>query len=366
MAKSHATPPLLKDLNERTVLDAIRSAPPISRAEISRRVGISKPTVSLALQSLVQAGLVRETAHDGAGPSYGATFFEAVPEAAFVLGLDLGARFVRGAVCDLGGEVRARQDLELAEADAAAALETIEQLARSLLDAGGIDARIVDNVVLGVPGAVQGSSIKLAMNVAGLEDSDFGGLLSDRLGLPVSLENDINLAALGERWRGVARGVADFVFISIGTGLGAGLVLRGELHRGHTGAAGELDYLRVGMTDDIDPCAGALASYAQGIGMTPPYDPRSVFAAARAGGPGRTAGRGGGGAPDRAASRTDRRGHRRRPRRAGRRDRGECRPGGDPCAARRLAALAAARRGVEPRRRRRADRRARGRAVRRP
>ena len=285
MAKSHATPPLLKDLNERTVLDAIRSAPPVSRAEISRRVGISKPTVSLALQSLVQAGLVRETAHDGAGPSYGATFFEAVPEAAFVLGLDLGARFVRGAVCDLGGEVRARQDLELAEADAAAALETIERLVRSLLDAGGIDARIVDNVVLGVPGAVQGSSIKLAMNVAGLEDSDFGGLLSDRLGLPVSLENDINLAALGERWRGVARGVADFVFISIGTGLGAGLVLRGELHRGHTGAAGELDYLRVGMTEDIDPCAGALASYAQQIGMTPPYDPRSVFAAARAGSP---------------------------------------------------------------------------------
>ena len=62
----------------------------------------------------------------------------------------------------------------------------------------------------------------------------------------MTIENDINLAALGERWRGVARGVDDFVFISIGTGLGAGLVLRGELHRGHHGAAGELDYARVG------------------------------------------------------------------------------------------------------------------------
>jgi predicted NBD/HSP70 family sugar kinase len=134
-----------------------------------------------------------------------------------------------------------------------------------------------------VPGAVQGSSIRLAMNVAGLEDGDFGGDLSARLGLPVSLENDINLAALGERWRGVARGVDDFVFISIGTGLGAGLVLRGELHRGHTGAAGELDYLRVGMTEDIDPCAGALIAYAQEIGVPPPHDPRSVFAAAQAG-----------------------------------------------------------------------------------
>jgi predicted NBD/HSP70 family sugar kinase len=285
MVTGRATPPLLKDLNERTVLEAIRASAPISRAEISRRVGISKPTVSLALQSLLQAGLVRETAHDGAGPSYGATFFEPEPEAAFVVGLDLGARFVRGAVCDVRGELRARQDVELAEPTRAASAAAIEGLLASLLDASGVAAERVDGVVLGVPGAVQGSAIHLALNVAGLEDGDFGGELSQRLGLPVSIENDINLAALGERWRGVARGVDDFVFISIGTGLGAGLVLRGELHRGHTGAAGELDYLRVGMTEDIDPCAGALTSYARELGAPAPHDPRSVFAAARAGDP---------------------------------------------------------------------------------
>ena len=112
MAAPRATPPLLKDLNERTVLEAIRAAAPISRAEISRRVGISKPTVSQALQSLLGAGLVRETERDGDGPSYGATFFEPVPEAAFVLGLDLGVHFVRGAVCDVRGEIRARQDID--------------------------------------------------------------------------------------------------------------------------------------------------------------------------------------------------------------------------------------------------------------
>ncbi|HEX4931365.1 MAG TPA: helix-turn-helix domain-containing protein, partial [Gaiellaceae bacterium] len=74
MARSAAIPPLLKDLNERTVLDAIRSGAPISRAEISRRAGISKPTVSLALQSLLEAGLVRETEPDPGRPTYGATF----------------------------------------------------------------------------------------------------------------------------------------------------------------------------------------------------------------------------------------------------------------------------------------------------
>ena len=131
---SSALPPLLKAMNERTVLEAIRSGAPISRAEISRRAGISKPTVSLALRALVDAGLVREAEHDPDGPSYGAVFFEPVPDAALVLGLDLGARFVRGAVCDLGGATRVRQDVELASSDADAALEAIVALGAGLVD----------------------------------------------------------------------------------------------------------------------------------------------------------------------------------------------------------------------------------------
>jgi predicted NBD/HSP70 family sugar kinase len=288
MATGRATPPLLKDLNERTVLEAIRTSAPISRAQISRRVGISKPTVSQALQSLLATGLVREAAQRrGDGPSYGATFFEPVPEAAFVLGLDLGARFVRGAVCDVRGEIRARQDVELSERTAAASLDAIESLTRSLLAAAEATPALVDSVVLGVPGAVEAASgrISLAENVAGLEGEGFRDELARRIGVPVTIENDINLAALGERWRGIARGVDDFVFLSIGTGLGAGLVLRGELHRGHHGAAGELDYARVGLTENIDPCADAVSALAQSLGATPPHDPRSLFASARAGDP---------------------------------------------------------------------------------
>src|SRR3954453_18765645 len=121
-----ARPALLKDLNERAVLEAIRAGAPISRAEISRRARISKPTVSIALQSLLHAGLVREATAGPEGRSYGAVFFEPAPEqargsrllffgpgpeAALVLGVDIGARFLRGELCDLRGEVRARQDV---------------------------------------------------------------------------------------------------------------------------------------------------------------------------------------------------------------------------------------------------------------
>src|SRR5690242_7280617 len=129
-----ATAPLLRALNERTMLEAIRSGSPISRAEISRRSGISKPTVSLALRSLLDAGLVREAARGPDGPGYDAVYFEPVADAAVVLGLDLGARFVRGAVCDLGGAIRARQDVELAVADAEDAIDAIGRLRDSLLE----------------------------------------------------------------------------------------------------------------------------------------------------------------------------------------------------------------------------------------
>src|SRR5262245_66230715 len=146
--RRRATPPLLRALNERTVLDAIREAAPISRAEISRRSGISKPTVSLALRSLLEAGLVREAERGPDGPGYGAVYFEPVSEAALVLGLDLGARFVRGAVCDLDGTVRARHDIELTVADAAGAVEAIARLEATLLEASGLDSSLVECVDL--------------------------------------------------------------------------------------------------------------------------------------------------------------------------------------------------------------------------
>jgi predicted NBD/HSP70 family sugar kinase len=288
-----ATPPLLKDLNQRTVLETIRASAPVSRAEISRLVGISKPTVSLAIVSLLEAGLVREAATGPDGPTYGAVFFEPVPEAALVLGFDLGARFLRGAVCDLRGEIRARLDVDVAGNDAHSVLGEFASLRTRLVDAADLTDAVIDGVVVGVPGVVDARSgrIDLATSVAGLEGGTFRDAVRERLELPVILENDVNLAALGEQWHGVARGVDDFVFLSIGTGMGAGLVLHGELHRGHNGAAGEVDFSFVGLAHDVDPCAGAISQYAARLlaerdadtSVRPPFDARDIFASARTG-----------------------------------------------------------------------------------
>lgn len=284
-----AIPPLLKSLNERSVLETIRAGAPISRAEISRRAGISKPTVSLALQALVESGLVREATHDPSGPSYGAVFFEPVYEAALVLGLDLGARFVRGSVCDLAGAVRARQDVELSGADAAATLDAITALNTSLLATTGLPAAPVDGAVVGVPGVVDDAGRLHLTHFTTLEGRELRRELGDRLGVQVTLDNDINLAALGEHSHGVAQGVDDFAFLSVGTGLGLGLVLRGELHRGRHGAAGELDYALVGFNQELDPSAGSISALAAQLArgaataLAAPFDVRTIFAEARRG-----------------------------------------------------------------------------------
>jgi predicted NBD/HSP70 family sugar kinase len=295
-ATTSATPSMLRALNERTVLEAIRAGAPISRAEISRRVGISKPTVSLALRSLLEARLVREV--DGAAHRgrYGAKLFEAVPEARLVLGLDMGGRFLRGAICDLHGDIRARQDIETAGAQAFELLDAIVELRDQLITACDLSPDAIDGAVIGVPGVVDPvtGAVRLAANVPGLEGAPVGRELEERLGVPVTVENDIDLAAVGERWRGVGRGVDSFAFLSVGTGLGAGLVIRGELVRGHHGAAGELDFALGGEEDDHDdPCAAAISAFAAAAaatgrvqtGLEPPFTLPAIFGGARANDP---------------------------------------------------------------------------------
>ena len=251
-----AIPPMLKDLNERAILEAIRADAPISRAEISRRVGISKPTVSVALQSLLEAGLVREATEPLAGPRYGAVFFEPVPDVA------VGARpRSRGAVpsraiCDLRGEVRARQDVEIAGADAERALDAGSGAARRARDRRDRPRRRIDGAVIGVPGVVVGEAgeVRLAKALHGLEEMEVAAGLGRRLGVPITVENDVDLAAVGEQFRGVARGVEDFAFLSWAPASAPGCVSRRAAPRPPSRRAWSASPPR-GSDRDIDPCA---------------------------------------------------------------------------------------------------------------
>lgn len=228
-------------MNTQTVFQAIHLGHPISRAEIARRLEMAKPTVGLALETLLEAGLVRQAAKPP-GLSYGAVYFEPVPEVAHLLALDLGGRFLRGVVADLDGNVRARRDLPLSATDPATVIAGVERLRRELLETAGLPGSAIAGVVVGVPAVVDPVSGRMRQSaLPGLEGFAVVGALTEMMDVPTAVENDVNLAALGEQWRGAGQEVEDFAFLSIGTGVGAGLVLGGRLHRGRHGAAGEVD-----------------------------------------------------------------------------------------------------------------------------
>ena len=289
MTETKAVPALLRALNERTVLDTVRAEGPISRAEVARTTGISRPTVSLVLRSLLQDGLVRETAHEPGGPHYGAVYYEADPEAALVLGVDFGSRAVRAALCDLAGEIRAREELR----SRGSVEERIAALAgsvRSLLRTAKVPGDLLETAVVALPAVVSPIDGRVsAPDLPGLEESSLREALEQALHVPVTLENDVNLAAIAEQRHGVAQEVADFAFLLVGAGLGASVVLDRKLHRGHNGNAGELDAVRNGRADDVDPCAAALSQLAAELAadrqtaLEPPFDVRELFAAAEAG-----------------------------------------------------------------------------------
>jgi predicted NBD/HSP70 family sugar kinase len=289
VTEAKAVPALLRALNERTVLDAVRESGPVSRAEVARQTGISRPTVSLVLRSLLEDGLVREAAHDPDGPHYGAVYYEAHPEAAVVLGVDFGAGAVRTALCDLAGEVRAREEIR-SRGSVDERIEALASTVRSLLRTSKLPADLLEYAVVALPAVVSPADGSVSSaDLPGLGPGDFRERLEHALRAPVALENDVNLAAVAEQRHGVAHGVADFAFLLVGAGLGAAVVVDWKLHRGHNGAAGELDAVRNGREDEVDPCAAAISRHAADAAagretvLEPPYELRDIFAAARAG-----------------------------------------------------------------------------------
>jgi predicted NBD/HSP70 family sugar kinase len=292
------TPSLLRAINERTILDLIHNQGPLSRAQVARVSGLSKPTVSLALTGLLDAQLVREVgrSHGERGPS--ALLYELNPTAGVVVGIDIGRKWVRAAIADIAGTLVARRDEHAKVGSARSLIGQVGSIARRLASEAGVQWSQVTHAALGSPGVfdpVHGY-VAMAPNLPGWGRTGLVQAVRDELGTNLSFENDVNLAALAERRYGLGRNVHNFVFLSIGTGVGMALVIDGELYRGAHGAAGEIAYIPLGRGDPHDPAnrrrgafeeaasAAGILRTARRLGMRPPLSAERVFAAARHGG----------------------------------------------------------------------------------
>ncbi len=292
------TPSLLRAINARTILELVQRTGPVSRAQVARDSGLSKPTVSLGLAALLDAGLVREVgrASGRRGPS--AVLYELNPEAGWVAGIDVGRYWVRAAVADITGTIVARRNERAKVSSARTLISQIGTLARALAAEAGISWDRVSHVTVGSPGVFEPTkgAVILAPNLPGWGRQGLIEALAGELGGRIGVENDVNLAAVGERWKGIGQGVRNFGFLSVGTGVGMGLVLGGELYRGASGAAGEVGYLPIG-ADPYDQHvrrrgafeeatnAAEVVRSAREAGMDGSLTSKKVFALARKGDP---------------------------------------------------------------------------------
>ncbi|ADB53407.1 ROK family transcriptional regulator [Conexibacter woesei] len=290
------TPSLLRTINERSLLDLLRREGSMSRPELARETGLSKPTVSLALGKLEAAGLVREAGRHSHARGRAAVVYEPETRAGFVLGVDIGREFVRVAVADLAGVVVARRDARNGARSAASVVRAVERLAREVVDAAGLAWVDIVHTVVGSPGTFDAASgrMLLAPNLPGWGRRGLVEDLRRVLSPSLAVENDANLAALGERSYGHGADADTFVFITLGTGVGMGIVLDGELYAGAHGMAGEIGFLPLsgdpgsppdrvrGMVEDVLSAEGVVRS-ARELGMTGVETAKEIFAAARRG-----------------------------------------------------------------------------------
>ena len=263
---------LVRQVNQRRVLETILAHGPTSRVEVSMITGLSKPTVNLLVQDLVDSGVVMENGRSTGSVGRSAQLYSVDPLAAVVIGIDLGGTKVRVAVSDLFGEILAEQMEPTSRDGGAAVLEQLDHLARSLADRVDVPWDKVVTVGLSAPGVldVESDHVGLAFNIPGFADVSLTSDLEATLDAEVIVDNDLNLAAVGEHWKGLAAGVSNFAFIGIGTGFGMGLVVNGDLIHGSRGAAGEIAYLPIGVDLFGDPSArqrGALEEAAAASGI---------------------------------------------------------------------------------------------------
>jgi predicted NBD/HSP70 family sugar kinase len=289
------TPALLRTLNQGALMQRLREEGPSSRAQLARDTGLSKPTVSQALAELESAGLVRPLGP--AAPSRGRTaiLYEPNPTAGYVVGIDIGRSWIRIAVADLGGTILARSDTPNRARTAAAVVRTVAREARAAVKQAGVGWRRVVHTVVGSPGVFDPGTGRLwhAPNLPDWSKPGLAGELRDALTPSTTIDNDANLAAVGERDFGRGRDARSFVYVELGTGLGVGIVIDGELHRGARGAAGEVGYIpwpgdgaaprsERGRLEEATSAAAVVAS-AHEAGMRGELTAKDVFEAARAG-----------------------------------------------------------------------------------
>jgi predicted NBD/HSP70 family sugar kinase len=246
-----ATPSLLRALNDRAALDFLLAHGSLSRSQIGRLTGLSKPTASQLLDRLERAGLVESIGPSEGGLGRKSVLYQVNPTAGYAAALDVTPSRIEAAIADLTGAIIGRYVLATPrgthhpQANVLACLE-------GALGQTGLTVRDLDAVVIGAPGSIDPATeqLRYAKHLTGWHQPGILTSLAEAIGTDIRVENDVNLAATAEHRAGAAAGCEDFFLFWADEGLGGALMLGGQLYRGATGGAGEIGFMQ-GSGEDL-------------------------------------------------------------------------------------------------------------------
>ena len=256
-----------RQVNGQVIMECIVRSGPISRAKVAKETGLSKQTVSELVYKLEACGWVRGVGYLRGGVGRTAMAYELNPDAGYVAMCDLGGTQLKLGIANVAGQLLEESRVPLKDGGASVVAEIVASI-DALIAKLGIDSGKLFQVVVGVPGVVDQKQGRVhhAPNLPQLPCNTLQADLGKALRVPVVLENEVNLAAIGEAWRGCGQGVESLIHVALGTGIGMGVILDGKLWRGARGAAGEIGYMPV-LEATQDPEVrrhGALESVASG------------------------------------------------------------------------------------------------------
>ncbi len=274
MEEEPGAAPSLRESNRLRVIQALQILGVTSRADVARRTGLSRSTVSTIVAALQAEGIVVDRDADGraaAGGGRPPAPISLYPAAGLALGVDFGKRHLAVALADLSHELLAEEWREMPDDyDANTGMDRAAELVEVVLGAAGADRERVLGVGMGLPGPVHRSGLVGSSAILpGWAGTHAAERMSDLIGMPVWLRNDADLGALAEAAWGAGRNASALVYLKLATGIGAGIVIDGRLFGGAGGTAGEIGHTSLDETGDICRCGsrGCLETYASGAAI---------------------------------------------------------------------------------------------------
>lgn len=244
---------LIKKINTAIVLEAVLKHAPLSRAQISELTGLNKATVSSLVQDLIDSHFVLE---NGPGQSSGGRkpvmlLFNGT--AGYAVGIDLGVNYIRGLLVDLEGNVIAEHQGVLKQQDPELAILQLMAYIELLINQAPESPYGVVGIGVGVPGIVDDNGTILFAPNLKWRQIELQRQLEERFTIPVTIDNEANAGAQGEQKYGAGRGIPNQIYVSVGIGIGTGIILNKELYKGASGFSGELGHLSIEY--DGKPCS---------------------------------------------------------------------------------------------------------------